>query len=363
MKKDKFGPELVVEVHRPDIDLEGYLIIDNRNLGPGKGGIRMSEFVDREEVARLARAMTLKTALAELPFGGAKSGIVWSRDRHDQDDKERLLRGFVEEIAPYLGSHYVAAPDINTGETEMDWLVEVTDDPSATTGKSASNGGIENKSIATGFGVAVAAETVIESRGETVEGMTVAIDGYGTVGRQAYVELEDKGAKIVATSDSQSGIYSEDGFDQDKLDELKDSRDHQLSEYPDTKEITHDELRLLDVDILVLSSISDVITEDNYQDVKARIIVQGANLPIVPGLEEKLHEKGIFVVPDIVANAGGVIASWLEHEKPDTTEEEMLSVIREKIRKTTSAVIETCEAEGVHPRSAAVEVAHSRIEQ
>ena len=361
MQKDQFGPELIVEVYRADIDLEGYLVIDNRNLGPGKGGIRMSDHVDKDEVARLARAMTLKTALAELPFGGAKSGVVWSRKKHSYDDKETLFRAFVTAIAPYLGSHYVAAPDMNTGESEMDMLVEVTNDPSATTGKSVDNGGIENKSIATGFGVAVAVEAVVETMGESLEGMTVAVDGYGTVGRQAYLELESKGARIVATSDSKSGIYREDGFAVGQLDELKNSREDALVQYPGSEEITHEELRLLDVDVLVLSSISDVITEENYEQVKAKIIVQGANLPIVPGLEEKLHEMGVRIVPDIVANAGGVIASWLEHEKPNTTEEEMLEVIREKIQKTTCTILETCERENIHPRAAAVEVAHQRI--
>lgn len=361
MQKDQFGPELVVEVHRADIGLEGYLVIDNRKRGPGKGGVRMTGHVDKNEVARLARAMTLKTALAELPFGGAKSGIVWSRSGDNDGDKEVLFRGFIEAIAPYLGSHYVAAPDMNTGKPEMDMLVEVTDNPAATTGKSAKNGGIKNKSIATGFGVAVAAEAAVDTIEESLDGMSVAIDGYGTVGRQAYLELESRGARVVATSDSKSGIYRKDGFDHTQLDELKDNREAQLAQYPDAKEITHEELRLLDVDVLVLSSISDVITEDNYEQVKAKVIVQGANLPIVPGLEEKLHEMGVRVVPDIVANAGGVIASWLEHEKPGTTENEMLEVIRGKIQETTCMVLETCERENSYPRAVAVEVAHQRI--
>ncbi|MEX0668782.1 MAG: Glu/Leu/Phe/Val dehydrogenase [Candidatus Saccharimonadales bacterium] len=359
IKKDDLGPELVIEVYDPKIGLEGYLVIDNTNFGPGKGGIRMSDHVDRDEVCRLARAMSLKNALVDLPFGGAKGGILWPKSR--SDDKQLLFETFIKAIRPYLGSYYVAAPDINTGEEEMGWLVDITGDKSSTTGKPVDKGGLSGKSASTGFGVAVAAEVASNNNGLELNDKSVAIDGYGTVGSYAFIELEDKGAKVVAVSDSNSGIYLEDGFDKVKLDELKNDRNRKLSEYPGSKEITHDELRTLDVDILILSSISDVITEDNYDRVKAKTIVQGANLPIAANIEEKLHDKGVDIIPDIVANAGGVIASWLEYQYPNTTEDNMLEVIRQKISHSTKEVLQLCQDEDISTRKAAIRIAEEKI--
>ncbi len=359
IQKDHLGPELVIEVYNPKIGLEGYLVIDNTTFGPGKGGIRMSDHVDRNEVCRLARAMSLKTALVDLPFGGAKGGILWPKSRGD--DKKLLFDGFVEAIGPYLGDKYVAAPDINTGEEEMGWLVDITNNPKSTTGKPASMGGLKNKSQSTGFGVAVAAEVAVNGHGLDLSGKTVAIDGYGMVGSYACLELESKEARVVAVSDSSSGIYLAGGFEKSKLDELKNSREHKLSEYGGAKEITHNELRALDVDILVLSSISDVITEDNYRDVKAKVIVQGANLPIPASIEEKLHDMGVVIVPDIVANAGGVIASWLEYQYPDTTEDNMLEVIRQKVSHSSESVLKKAKDEGISTRKAAVSLAEEKI--
>lgn len=357
-KKD-LKPEIIVEVRDQDIGLEGYLVIDNANRGVGKGGIRMSADLSRGEVERLARVMSLKNALAELPFGGAKAGIVWPKDRYE--DKKQLFDRFVEAIAPYLGERYVAAPDINTGEEEMSWLVDITGNPKSTTGKPAEDGGLKDKSMATGFGVAVAAEVAAEHLGLNLDGMTVAIDGYGTVGRHACHELEEQGARVVAVSDSTSGIYLDEGFRYGHLDELKDSRQHQLNEYEGAKTITHDELRTLDVDVLVLSSISDVITEDNQSKVEAKIIVEGANLPIRENIEAKLDERGVLVMPDIVANAGGVIASWLEYDRPETGRSEMLQIIRQKISSTSKNVLEASARQKTYPRDTALEIAQSRL--
>lgn len=356
MQKDRYGPELVIEIYRQDIGLEGYLVIDNTLRGPGKGGIRMHSSVSRNEVTRLARAMSLKNVLADLPFGGAKGGIVWDGD---ESTKETLFKAFIEDIKHLMPEQYIAAPDINTGETEMGWLLDVTGDEKTTTGKPLDRGGMKHKSTSTGYGVSVAAEEAARMCGIKLDGARVIIDGYGAVGSCSAHFLREHGAKIIAASDSSGAVYSPDGLDPDELDKAK--KTSRLKDYEGPKHLTHGELFGLDTDILVTASISDVINEGNWEQLRAKLIVQGSNLPIDHIVEVKLHEKGIIVVPDIVANAGGVIASWIEHEAGDTTHEYMCREIKERIAKSTRAVLETSNKTKKYPRAAAMEVAYSQL--
>jgi len=356
MRKDRFGPELVIEVHRQDIGLEGYLVIDNTLRGPGKGGIRMHASVSRDEVARLARAMTLKNALADLPFGGAKAGIIWDGDK---TVKKKIFQTFIEEIKHLMPAQYVAAPDMHTGEEEMGWLLDVTGDERSTTGKPVGRGGMEHKSSSTGYGVAVATAEAAEDCQINLDGARVVIDGYGAVGSCSAHFLREHGAKIIAASDSSGAVYDTGGLDPDELDQAKKS--NRLLDYKGPEHLTHEELFALETDILITASISDVIDESNWKQVQAKLIIQGSNLPIAHDIEEKLHDKGVMIVPDIVANAGGVIASWIEHELPGTSAEYMQQEITNRIRRSTREVLEVSLKDKKYPRAAALETAYSRL--
>ncbi len=358
MKKDRFGPKLVIEVHRPDKGLEGYLVIDNTQLGPGKGGIRMHPSVSCGEVAELARAMSLKNALAELPFGGAKGGIVWNRGAN----KQEVFQAFIEEIKYLMPSQYIAAPDINTGEKEMGWLVSTTKDKKSTTGKPPELGGMDHKTASTGYGVVVAAKRASKRCDINLKGAKVAIDGYGNVGRWAAHYLQKAGACIVATSSRHGAIHVNEGIDLKTLNNIKD-RGGNTTAYDGAELITHDEMFGLEVDILITASVSDVINEHNHHEVKAKLIVEGSNLPMSHEIEELLHERGITIVPDIVANAGGVIASYIEYEGSDLSQSNTLSAIEEKISNTTDAVLKTSKKRYEYPRAAAIELAYERIER
>lgn len=357
-EKDDLGPEIVVEVSRKDIGLEGYLVIDNTAFGRGKGGIRMHEQVTRSEVEELARSMSLKNALAELPFGGAKAGIVYNDA--NSTNKKQLFQAFIEEIKYYMPEKYVGAPDIRTGEEEMGWLIDITGDRSTTTGKPVDRGGLENKSSSTGCGVAFATEAAAPHAGIDLKGAKVAIDGYGTVGSWSAHFLHGYGVKVVATSGRHGAIYDPEGLNLDELDRLRE-KGVPITEHQNSKHITLDEMLHLDVDILITASVSDIIHKDNYQGIHAKLIVEGSNLPMDHSIEEKLHEKGILVVPDIVANSGGVIASCVEYETINATETQMRNLIQDKISTMTDHVLQQAHNRNEYPRATALELATERL--
>lgn len=357
MQKGTLGPLLVVDVHRADIGLEGYLVVDNTDRGPGKGGVRMHPDVNRDEVAELARAMSLKNALARLPFGGAKAGIVYN----ETDDKQKLFTAFFEEIKHLMPHQYISAPDIMTGEEEMGWLVDITGDPVTTTGKPLHRGGMEHKSSSTGYGVVVATEAAAEYRRVSLRGATIAIDGYGVVGSWAAKFLQKKGARIVAASGRNGVIYAAEGLDLSKLDSLK-ADGHPVTSYSGGRHISHDDMLALDTDILITASVSNVINEDNYDHVKTPLIVEGSNLPIPHDIEQRLHEHGVMIIPDIVANAGGVIASSVEHKGVDLSRENTFHQIETTVQEMTNRVLETSDQKNEYPQNAALDLAYERLQ-
>ena len=364
---DNIGPEKIVDVYDPKTGMRGFTVIDSTTRGPGKGGIRMTPSVDINEVARLARAMTLKCAVAELPFGGAKSGIIADPKTFDNKRKQELVAAFAKAIRPICPSHYVAAPDINMAEEEMRTFVQANGSFNSTTGKPANmceglSCGIPHELGSTGYGVAEATLVALEFVGIDVKGATIAIEGYGNVGSFAAKFLADAGAKVVAASDSRGLIYDLEGFDVQKLTEVK-IKERKVTAYesPTAKILDNKEIFSLDVDVLIPAALPDVINETNWESIKAKIIVEGANISIKPGLEEKLHAKGILVVPDFVANAGGVISSWMEYEGKQA--HEVFPIIKEKIRKNTKLVLDRAKSENTHTRVAAVELALERLNQ
>ncbi len=361
---DEFGPEMVVKVYDPKTGLKGVLVIDSTALGPGKGGIRMTPSVNAEEVFRLARTMTWKCSLAGLPFGGAKSGIIADPKKISKDQKKALMQAFAVALKP-LSEKYIAAPDVNTAEEEMRWYAEVAGWNSCT-GKPAdmclSPGkcGIPHEFGSTGFGVAHSTAVAVEHLGKQIKGMTVAIEGFGNVGSFAAKHLSEMGATIVAVSDSKGCIYNKGGIDISNLSEIK-KNTGSVTNYKPGIILDNEELFALPVDILIPSALPDVINEKNVERIKASIIVEGANIPAKPEIEEILDELGILVIPDFVANAGGVISSYAEYN--GMSPKEMLELVKDKIRENTAIVLDEAKENNLLPRDAAMQIAQRRVRE
>ena len=355
---DEFGPEKLIEVYDPSVKLRGFVVIDSTARGPGKGGIRMTPDVTVEEVFRLARVMTWKTALADLPFGGAKSGIVFDPKKHSLEEKKKIMVAFgraLRHIAPKL---YVAAPDVNTGENEMRWFVEGNGSLKSCTGKPTDLGGLPHELGSTGFGVYWATIEAAKFSRMDVKSVSIAVEGFGNVGSFTAKFLSEAGAKVVAVSDSKGCVYDENGIDVQKLLEVKKSTGSVVG-YQGGKTISHEEIFKLPVDILIPAAMSDVINEKNVNEIKAKIIVEAANIPMKPEIEEVLHKKGILVVPDCVANAGGVISSYAEYRGYD--KDKAFKLIEKKIVKNTRLVLKKAKKENVKPRDAAEKIAKERV--
>jgi glutamate dehydrogenase (NAD(P)+) len=352
---DEFGPEKILEVYDPLTKMKGFVVIDNTKLGPGKGGVRMTPTVSKEEVFRLARTMTFKNALAGLPFGGAKAGIVADASKLSKEEKENIVRSFgkaVKEVAPSI---YITAPDMNMGEKEMDIISkEVGKD--GVTGKSKDNSGLPHELGSTGYGVYHATLVALEHLNLKPSEISFGVEGFGNVGTFAAKFLTDKGAKLVSVSDSSGMLYDSNGLDVNKLLEIK-ARKGKIKEYGEVKD--GKEIISQDFDVLISAALPDIIDESNYEKVKAKLIVQGSNLPMTEEIESKLHDKGVLVIPDFLANAGGVISSYVEYIKG--SEEQMFRLIEEKIVENTKEVLGRVDKEKIYPRKAAMEIAVERV--
>lgn len=366
--KDNFGPEYMVRVYDPQIGMEGFLVIDNTVLGPGKGGVRMTPSVHEDEVYRLARTMTWKTALVDIPFGGAKAGIVWKGGSLEK--KKAYVQSFARAIESLTPDKYITAPDINTGELEMQWFVEATGDWRSATGKPSDyclkfmgldtkKCGIPHEVGSTGFGVAESAVVAAELNGIGIKGATVAIHGFGNVGGFTYRFLVRMGAKVIALADRSATLFDKDGLDNEAIESLLDRRGH-LNEYPDKSAVvSEDKFWSVPADILIPASTTDVINENNKDDIKAKIIVEGGNIPMEEDVENELFERGVIIVPDFVANAGGVVSSYAEYR--GYAEKEAFELLESKTKEATRRVLEESMKENINPRTVGVEIAKERI--
>ncbi len=352
-KTDEFGPERILEVYDQKTGMRGVLVIDNTALGPGKGGTRMVPDLATVEVMGLARAMTWKNALADLPFGGAKSGI---RADPNSPNKGELIRAFARKIKEFTPSLYIGGPDMYIGEKEMAIIADELG-PNACTGKPSYMGGLPHELGSTGFGVAWATRTVMDELEAGIEGMTVAIEGFGNVGTFTMKSLVEWGAKVVAVSDSKGAIFNKDGISYEKLMEAKQKSGTVIS-YTPGEVLPKEKLFELDVDILIPGARPNVINTENWQKIKARYIIEAANIPIPVDIEKKLEEKGIFILPDILANAGGVISSYCETK--NMTPEQMFDTVRYKIVTNTKLVINK-RSEHKYTRDAAMSIAKERV--
>lgn len=374
--KDKFGPEYLLQVYDEKIGMTGFLVIDNIVLGPGKGGIRMTSDINMEEVFRLARTMTFKNALVDLPFGGAKAGIIWNPPQNFGPEeihkiKKDFVQSFARLIKNFTPKKYIAGPDVNTGEEEMKWFTEATGNWRSATGKPANlcmkifghkgeKCGIPHEFGSTGFGVAQAAVIASQMIGLDIKKVSVAIEGFGNVGSFTFKYLSDLGFKIVAVADVNGVVYDLNGLSNKELLRIK---AHKLSvgDYQGGQKLQHKEIFNLPVDILIPASVTDVINDSNKDKIKAKIIIEGANIPMNERVENELFKKGILIVPDFVANAGGVISSYAEYRGYNP--KRMFDVIETKIKKAVEKVLKESIKKNINPRQIAVALAKERIEK
>ncbi|MFQ5861609.1 MAG: Glu/Leu/Phe/Val dehydrogenase [Candidatus Brocadiales bacterium] len=364
---DKFGPEKVLEVYEPRSGLHGFLVIDNTALGPGKGGIRMTSAVTVEEIFRLARTMTWKSALAGIPFGGAKSGIVAEPKKLALEEKKALVEAFARALKPLSPKLYIAGPDAGTGMEEMRWYAEANGCLTSCTGKpadmcvkSGEKCGIPHEFGSTGFGAAQAALEAANHIGMDIKGATVAVEGFGNVGTFVAKYLCELGAQVVAVSDRKGTIYNEKGLDAEGLLRVKKSTGSVVN-YTPGGVLQGKDIFELEVDILVTAALSDVITGENVDRVRAGIVVEASNIPMEPETEGVLFKRGVLVVPDFVANAGGVISSYAEYKGYNP--KQMFKTVETKVRKNVRLVLQTSREKKQKPRDVALDIAKERVQR
>jgi glutamate dehydrogenase (NAD(P)+) len=348
---DELGPAKVVFL-RPCAGVEAVVVIDNVALGPAIGGVRMRPGIEASEVARLARAMTFKNAVAGLPHGGGKSGISAMPDLAPRDH-ERVIRAFARAIEHL--TEYIPGPDMGTTETSMAY---VQDEIGRSVGLPGVLGGIPLDELgATAYGLAVCAEVLAEAKVLDLEGARVIVQGFGAVGANAARMLAQRGAKIIAVSDIRGATWEPGGLDVPALASFK-LTDGSVTGFPGGHTVPRDDILGMDCDILVPAAQPDVVTAENAGKISARVVLEGANIPITQDAEAELHERGVLCIPDVVANAGGVICAAAEYR--GASRAEAFAEIEEKIRAAVAELLDRTQRE-LTPRAAAGEMARSRL--
>ena len=296
----------------------GYRVQHNMDRGPAKGGIRYHPQVTLEEVSALAMWMTWKCALVDIPYGGGKGGVICTPSELSERELERLTRRFISELVAFIGPERdIPAPDVNTNERVMGWLMDTYSMqqgypvPAITTGKPVALGGSREREPATGRGCVYTVREVMDRRGIAPEGATFVVQGFGNAGRAAALLLEELGPTMIAVSDSRGACYNPNGISARELVAHK-AETGSVVDFPGTDAISDDELFALDCDVLIPAALEDAIHEGNAAEVKACIVAEAANGPTTPVAEQMLLERGICVIPDILANAGGVAMSYFE---------------------------------------------------
>lgn len=298
---------------------EGIRVIHNEVLGPSKGGIRFAPDVDIDEVKALAAWMTWKCAVVGVPFGGAKGGVRCNPREMSAGEVERLTRRYTANLIDVFGpDRDIPAPDMNTNAQIMAWILDTYSmhsrrtENAVVTGKPILLGGSAGRKEATGRGVMTVTLAAMEREGMRPDQSTVAVQGFGNVGSIAALLLAEQGCKVVAVSDISGGYYNADGLDVQAMIDYVEANKGSLEGYQQADKISNDELLTLDVDVLVPAAKEDQITKQNAADIQARIIAEGANGPTTPAADDILNSNGVVVIPDILANAGGVTVSYFE---------------------------------------------------
>ncbi len=323
-------PRRVTDVHFPVVmdddsvkTFHGYRVLHNRARGPGKGGMRYHPTVSKDEVAALAKLMTWKTAVANVPFGGAKGGVVCDTKQLSQTELRRITRAFVIELDDLIGPHTdIPAPDMYTNQQTMAWIYDTFDvmhrgqnNRAVVTGKPIELGGSVGRDQATARGCLYATRQLLKHQKvpglATIDGARIAIQGLGNAGGAALRLFHEAGARIIAVSDSSGGVFSASGLDPDTALDFK-RQNGSITGLPGAKIITNEDLLGLECEILIPAAMECQLREDNAASVNAKLIVEAANGPTTPAADIVLHEKNVIVLPDIVANSGGVIVSYFE---------------------------------------------------
>jgi glutamate dehydrogenase (NAD(P)+) len=361
---DEWGPEKVLQVYDPDTGMKGVLVIDNTSTGPGKGGIRFAPSVTPLEIFRLARTMTWKCAAAGLPFGGAKGGIIADPNKVD---RVSWMKSFAKMIRPYCPSQYIAATDVGTTELDMAIFAHEIGDMRACTGKPSELGGIPHELGTTGYGVSVALQTAFDILKElkiiqlSQKAQTrVVIQGFGNVGSFAARFLDQNGIKVVGVSDVSGFIYNkeENGLNIPKL--MKDMKGKaKLSDLKDYGYDIRDKDEIFEIalDIFIPAAMGGVInnkTSSKLVGNGVKMVVEAANIPTTSEAGEYLHKNKIWIIPDFLANAGGVIGSFVEYQ--GRTEKDAFDLIEYKISKNIKEVLTEAIMKEENPRKIATEL-------
>ncbi len=352
---DELGPFKIIHVYEPSIGLKAVLVVDNVARGPAIGGVRMAPDVSTEECFRLARAMTLKNAAADLPYGGGKV-VIYGDPKMPLEEKSQLLRALASALR--YTEEYIFAPDMGTDEVCM---ACIKDEIGRVVGLPCEVGGIPLDEVgATGWGLFHATEVALQYCDFRLKGARVAVQGFGAVGKHAARFLTQKGAVLVGAADSQGTVHDPEGLDVDALIRLK-KEGKSVLDYPGGEKLGSDEILSVPCDIWIPAARPDVINENNVHLLKAKLVVEGANIPVTEGAEKILYDKGILYVPDFIANAGGVICAASEYQ--GATRCTAFGAIEEKVRSNTEQVLEAATTKGILPREAAVELAVIRVKR
>jgi glutamate dehydrogenase/leucine dehydrogenase len=351
-------------IHMDDDSVQtfhGFRVLHNTARGPGKGGIRYHPDVTEHEVAALAALMTWKTALVDVPFGGAKGGVVCNPKELSRAELRRITRRFVIELGDAIGPHTdIPAPDVYTNEQTMAWIFDTFDafhkgqnNRAVVTGKPLQLGGSLGRDAATGRGCLNATERFLQHgicEGlESLAGLRVAIQGLGNVGSNSMRLFHEAGARIICVSDSQGGVADEDGLNPDEVMAHK-AESGTIVGLPETKTITNEDLLTCDCDILIPAALECQILQDNADKVRAKLVVEAANAPVSPEADEILQERGIVVLPDIVENGGGVVVSYFEWVQNLENQQWPLDEVERKLKHKMEVAVDAIIARWRHIR-------------
>ncbi|MFZ0693461.1 MAG: Glu/Leu/Phe/Val dehydrogenase [Alphaproteobacteria bacterium] len=352
---DDLGPAKVLHLNVPGVGLRAAVVVDNTAAGPSIGGIRMAPDVSLAECARLARAMTLKNAAAGLAHGGGKA-VIFADPKMAKPQKENLIRAFACAIRNL--DDYIPGPDMGTDETCMAWI---KDEIGRVAGLPRELGGIPIDEIgATGWGLSHAVEIAAPYSGFVLDGARVAVQGYGAVGKHAVRFLAKKGAVLVAASDSRGTVADDKGLDLEGLAALKEEG-RSVVDYPKGRKLDRDGIIDIECEIWIPAARPDVIRDDNVARLKTKLVAQGANIPLTPGAEKYLHERGVICLPDFIANAGGVICAAMEYH--GASEAAALATVAEKLRANASEVLTESKGRKILPREAAMNLVLRRVKK
>lgn len=361
---DQWGPEKVLQVYDPDTGMKGVLVIDNTSTGPGKGGIRFAEGTSPLDVFKLARTMTWKCAAAGLPFGGAKGGIIADPN---SVDRVAWVKSFAKMIRPYCPGQYIAATDIGTTELDMAIFAHEIGDMRACTGKPSELGGIPHELGTTGYGVTTALETALEVLSELKvihiqrNNIKVSIQGFGNVGSFTARFLDSAGIKVVAISDVSGLVCNKDGLNIPRL--MIDMKGKSiLSDLDGYDILDKNQIFEFNSDIFIPAAMGNVIIDKTVTKLLnhgVKIVIEAANLPTSSTADEYLNKNGVWLIPDFLANAGGVIGSFVEYQ--GRTEKEAFELIKYKISKNIKNILTQAIMNEENPRILALEMSKQRV--